>query len=391
MLFARCCQYLVLTSAASPPLQAALQLPDLWYEADMLQRLIYKNSSQHRGGHVMRTLRGVHRQLRLLAALQLPQLLDDLAHMLKLAAPLQAAAAERRGMPSHAPRATHRVPCAEACALAMQRMRGGAQLAAGLVRSCLEAARHALAQVAKTFFIPMCMVATALLARVQVGVIPYRTGCVCEHCTKPSNARHAAIFASAAAYSHPDRSITPQAWSMQAAQAAVAAYNGLAALLPLLPAAALPGSPAPSPLAGLPPDISLGWTGGLPVVRQDTSSPDQQGWVAAKSGQLWDELGLMQGLEPQYVGPPIVAEAAPGGFHQHQQQAGIVAPLLRGQGSSGVENVQDSEKAVHDTSTQQAQTAARSTVKASKAAGVRQAAGKSGTASVPIIQPATKK
>ncbi len=92
-------------------LQVSLAAPDLWQEAALLRRLIYKNSSQHRSSSHMRQLRQVQcwapicrcqgiqattvlaalqvsRQLALLQALQLPELLGDLDAMTQLAMPL---------------------------------------------------------------------------------------------------------------------------------------------------------------------------------------------------------------------------------------------------------------------------------------------------------------
>ncbi|GFH22796.1 DUF4477 domain-containing protein, partial [Haematococcus lacustris] len=40
---------------------ATLQCPDLWTEFALLQRLIYKNTSQHRSSTFMRQLRAVRR------------------------------------------------------------------------------------------------------------------------------------------------------------------------------------------------------------------------------------------------------------------------------------------------------------------------------------------
>lgn len=68
-------------------LQASLDAPDLWVEAALLSKLVYKNSSQHRGTPYMRRLRQVLRELRLLEALQLPGCMDDLLCLVQLTAP----------------------------------------------------------------------------------------------------------------------------------------------------------------------------------------------------------------------------------------------------------------------------------------------------------------
>ena len=53
-------------------LQASLGRADLWAEAALLERLLYKNHSQHRGARHYKRLQEVRRLLRLLREAQLP-------------------------------------------------------------------------------------------------------------------------------------------------------------------------------------------------------------------------------------------------------------------------------------------------------------------------------
>lgn len=140
----------------------------------MLRRLLYKNSSQHRASSYMRRLRGIARDLRLLEELSLTCVLADLRAMTQLAAagPSSGRASQsRQAQPST--KQTHRVPCQEAALCAMSRLVASAQMYAGLVQSCLAAAAELTAQISKSFFMPLCVTALAMLARIQVRHVPY--------------------------------------------------------------------------------------------------------------------------------------------------------------------------------------------------------------------------
>ncbi len=65
--------------------QAALRCPDLWQEAALLRRLLYKNSGQHHGSLHMRRLRHVSRLLAALQGADAAGALGDLQAMTHLA------------------------------------------------------------------------------------------------------------------------------------------------------------------------------------------------------------------------------------------------------------------------------------------------------------------
>lgn len=79
-------------------------------------------------------------------------------------------AAPDRGQ-RHAAAAHHlqvTLPCREAVLLALQRVQACAELMAATARACLDAARRLLAQVAASFFVPLCIAAASLAARLRV-------------------------------------------------------------------------------------------------------------------------------------------------------------------------------------------------------------------------------
>mmetsp|Transcript_12331 Transcript_12331/g.33646 ORF Transcript_12331/g.33646 Transcript_12331/m.33646 type:complete len:548 (+) Transcript_12331:1301-2944(+) len=102
--------------------------------------------------------------------------------------------------------------------------------------------------------------------------------------------------------------------------ASITAYNALADLLPLLPCAAAAGTPDAAQheatLRSLPSMLRCTWHGSLPrcVSMEDEASPvgdhhrssckatlaaeaRSSDWVAKRAGQIWEDLGIMQGLE----------------------------------------------------------------------------------------------
>jgi hypothetical protein len=102
------------------------------------------------------------------------------------------------------------------------------------------------------------------------------------------------------------------------------AYNRLAALLPLLPVAALPNSACSQQhsqrVAQLPSMLQCAWKGPLPFLKpvNDAGSTmgldvaatgSTGGWVAVQAAKLWDELGIMQGLEPVHMAPHLLKPA----------------------------------------------------------------------------------
>ncbi|KAL6749708.1 hypothetical protein V8C86DRAFT_3031758 [Haematococcus lacustris] len=254
-----------------PALQATLQCPDLWTEFALLQRLIYKNTSQHRSSTFMRQLRAVSRQLSLLQALQLPQCLGDLHAMTQLL-PNNTKGGPAGGAPGFQ-RQTVRVPCQEAVLAVLQRLRAAGALGHGLATALLAAAEQLTGQAARSFFMPLSLTGLAMLARIQVLASHFLSCCT-------------------------------------------STYNSLSGLLPLLPCATPPSSPAAqqlhaSALAAAPEMLRCTWLHGVPHMKalepppagqqpappDPTQHPRSRGWVAVAAERAWEELGLMQGVE----------------------------------------------------------------------------------------------
>ncbi|KAG1660522.1 hypothetical protein FOA52_004216 [Chlamydomonas sp. UWO 241] len=150
-------------------LRASVASSDLWQEAALLRRLLYKNVSQHRSSHHLQRLRKVARCLDTLEALRLPHLMSDIDAMVQLASSLvprgsDAAAVKGSGGGG---RATHRLPLRSAAAHVMARLMLGCCVLQGLPGVVVTAADFLTQQVAATYFMPLSMGALALLARTQ--------------------------------------------------------------------------------------------------------------------------------------------------------------------------------------------------------------------------------
>ncbi|CAL8470705.1 g10247 [Coccomyxa elongata] len=140
-------------------LQGSLTRPDLVREMAYLERLLYKNKQQHRSSRHFQQLLDVHRCLQLWRRLDLQQLMAELAEHAKL----RDSAREAQWLPN--PQRQQPSPSAQ---LLLQRIIAGCRMM-GLVQTAAHKAASALsAQLALTFFMPLCLTAIAILARVRV-------------------------------------------------------------------------------------------------------------------------------------------------------------------------------------------------------------------------------
>ncbi|BDA45714.1 hypothetical protein COCOBI_07-5010 [Coccomyxa sp. Obi] len=140
-------------------LQGSLTRPDLVREMAYLERLLYKNKQQHRSSRHFQQLFDVHRCLQLWRKLDLQHLMAELAEHAKLTD----SARQAQWLPSFQQQQPS--PSAQ---LLLQRIIAGCRVM-GLVQTAVHKAASALsAQLALTFFMPLCLTAIAILARVRV-------------------------------------------------------------------------------------------------------------------------------------------------------------------------------------------------------------------------------
>ena len=112
----------------------------------------------------------MQRWLRIMRALRLPELLQ-LIHSLTQAPPLGVAPAVGAKARPTAPRAAHStqwLPTRGAVLVSMVRLRGSCRAVAALIPALRKAAAALLGQLAHSFFMPFCLTAAAVLARIQV-------------------------------------------------------------------------------------------------------------------------------------------------------------------------------------------------------------------------------
>ncbi|KAF8056741.1 glutamate--tRNA ligase [Scenedesmus sp. PABB004] len=243
-----------------PALQAALAFPELTAEARVLRRLQYKGRSQHRAGRHHQATVQVLRALDLLAALQLPALVQDLhAAALRTSQPEAAAgssdgaqprrgASRQPGPPQPQPpgaRQAVRLPCSAAGARVARRVLCGAALLCDAQAAALAAGAAASGQLSRGFFMPACLAAAASLGRLR-------------------------------------------ALAAAALLAALQAYAALVELLPLLPQQQPGGASADDDVRGLPALLNAVWRGPLPRL-QAIPFADGDG-VAARRAQLRELL-----------------------------------------------------------------------------------------------------
>jgi hypothetical protein len=145
-----------LGSSPSCPIfpQGALRCEELWREAALLERLLYKNAAQHRAGRPFHRLAAVRRLARLLRAA------DGEGAAARLHADLAPAAA-----PTAAPH-HRRVPRAAAAAFVRRRLLGACRAAEALLPAVHAAAAQLTAQIAQSFFLPLSLTCLAAVARV---------------------------------------------------------------------------------------------------------------------------------------------------------------------------------------------------------------------------------
>jgi hypothetical protein len=134
--------------------QGALRCEELWREAALLERLLYKNAAQHRAGRPFHRLAAVRRLARLLRAA------DGEGAAARLHADLAPAAA-----PTAAPHHRH-VPRAAAAAFVRRRLLGACRAAEALLPAAHVAAAQLTAQIAQSFFLPLSLTCLAAVARV---------------------------------------------------------------------------------------------------------------------------------------------------------------------------------------------------------------------------------
>ncbi|KAL6771914.1 hypothetical protein ACKKBG_A28270 [Auxenochlorella protothecoides x Auxenochlorella symbiontica] len=140
--------------------------PMLDMETMVLDRLLYRNKHQHRHAKYFQQLREVRRGLRSLASLQLDAALRALHDALQAGASRHALPTismhlslghEQRLLPSH-----------QAAVSVLQRLLAAARLVPRLLGALQRAARQLAAQLALTFFVPLCLTCLSLLGRIWV-------------------------------------------------------------------------------------------------------------------------------------------------------------------------------------------------------------------------------
>ncbi|KAL4437263.1 hypothetical protein ABPG75_004402 [Micractinium tetrahymenae] len=147
-------------------LQAPLARPDLWLEAQLLEKLLYKNANQHRGAQHFQRLQEVRRLLSLLRSQQLDRRVGALHEAL-------AAAQQRGSLPRGSVLMAYggdqrRVPSHQAASGVLRILGTACQLIEQLAPAVQRASLQLLAQLAHSFFMPLCLTALAALARIQV-------------------------------------------------------------------------------------------------------------------------------------------------------------------------------------------------------------------------------
>ncbi|GAB4821461.1 hypothetical protein N2152v2_008507 [Parachlorella kessleri] len=163
--------------------------PELALEVALFNKLLYKNTNQHRGTPYFCHLAEVRRLLGLVKELQLPSLITDLLEF------LQKARAEQRLLPTH-----------ESCTMALRRLQAACHLVEQLIPAIHKASLQLLAQLAHSFFMPFCLACLGALARIRVlschlllGAIKAYNAIVLVAPLLPSTTPQAQLIAGAAA------------------------------------------------------------------------------------------------------------------------------------------------------------------------------------------------
>ncbi|KAL4855851.1 hypothetical protein ACK3TF_003618 [Chlorella vulgaris] len=147
-------------------LEGALARPDLWQEYQLLDKLLYKNANQHHGSQHFHALQEVRRLLKLLKSMHLEQRASSFhaafqaakqRGSLPLGSVLMAQGGDRRQVPSYS-----------AAAALLGTLRAACHLVEQLAPAVHRASLQLLAQLAHSFFMPLCLTSLAVIARIQV-------------------------------------------------------------------------------------------------------------------------------------------------------------------------------------------------------------------------------
>lgn len=155
----------LLRTVALEPLLPALSRPDLWHEAAVLERLLYKSKAAHRGSRHFERLRELARRLRALRALQLGAQCELLSSLLP------------RTQPGSALPTPASLPSRAFAELTARRLLACARLAASLRRPCQAAAKEAAALLAATYFMPLALASLSLTARCAASLRALHSAC----------------------------------------------------------------------------------------------------------------------------------------------------------------------------------------------------------------------
>ncbi|CAK9321856.1 unnamed protein product [Citrullus colocynthis] len=139
----------------------ASMLDQLHLESGILQKMIYKNKNQHRRSSYFRYLLQVRRDLRLLQAAKLEELISSCFQVIDGKKPKQKI---------HSLESLKRRKCEVGKYNFMERLLGTARLLSQMVEPVFKAATEISILLARTFFTGFCFVILALLARIRVLV-----------------------------------------------------------------------------------------------------------------------------------------------------------------------------------------------------------------------------
>ncbi|KAL0553212.1 hypothetical protein IC582_007100 [Cucumis melo] len=149
------------TEADNLQKKLASMLDQLYLESGILQKMIYKNKNQHRRSFYFRYLLQVRRDLRLLHAVKLEELLSSCFQVIDGKKPKQKI---------HFLESLKRRKCEVGKYNFMERLLGAVRLLSQMVEPIFKAATEISILLARTFFPGFCFVILALLARIRVLV-----------------------------------------------------------------------------------------------------------------------------------------------------------------------------------------------------------------------------
>ncbi|XP_038905505.1 uncharacterized protein LOC120091509 [Benincasa hispida] len=149
------------TEAANVQEKLVSMLDQLYLESGILQKMIYKNKNQHRRSSYFRYLLQVRRDLRLLQAAKLEELVSSCFQVIDGKKPKQKI---------HFLESLKRRKSEVGKYNFMERLLGAARLLSQMVEPIFKAATEISILLARTFFTGFCFVILALLARIRVLV-----------------------------------------------------------------------------------------------------------------------------------------------------------------------------------------------------------------------------